>query len=251
MKLNIRNLAKTLQLKKEIKHTSEFYPSQQSCQIPNLDFLYRKFLGERDFGLFVEIGANDGVSCSNTWGLAARSWNGFMVEPIPKFAQLCRENHKNHPLVSIHQCAIGEQDGENLKLSVAGMLTTANPNLKAEYINTPWARNLVTDQYMEIKSKKLDSFLAENCIKPNFDVLVVDVEGYETNVFAGFSLNLWNPKMLIVEIADLHPDLNSTSIAAVRLGRQILSLGYSIAFKDSINTIFVKDETWDNAFKGS
>ena len=41
----------------------------------------------------VEIGANDGISCSNTWGLSERGWTGFMVEPIAESASACRKNH--------------------------------------------------------------------------------------------------------------------------------------------------------------
>jgi hypothetical protein len=65
---------------------SGFYLQQPPCQILHLDTLFTKFLGARDYGTFVEIGANDGVSCSNTWGLAERNWSGLMVEAIPALA---------------------------------------------------------------------------------------------------------------------------------------------------------------------
>jgi FkbM family methyltransferase len=233
----------------EVTFSREFFTSQSSCQIPNLGMLYSKFLGEREFGTFVEIGANDGISCSNTWGLAERGWTGFMVEPIPKSALACKENHRNHPRVNTYQYAIGNLDGINLKLTLAGMLTTANPDLHAEYLLTEWATPFVTSEEVVIQSKKLDTFLVEIGIEKGFDVLVVDVEGFESQVFAGFSLSLWCPKMLIVELADTHPDLNSTSKVDARLGKVIVGTGYSIVYKDCINTVFIRDDVWEYTFR--
>ena len=45
-------------------------------------------------GTFVEIGAYDGESFSNTSFLADLGWNGLYVEPVPKFAALCRARHR-------------------------------------------------------------------------------------------------------------------------------------------------------------
>jgi hypothetical protein len=39
-----------------------------------------------------------------------------------------------------------------------------------------------------------------------FDLLVIDVEGAERQVFAGFDLEKWMPKTLLVELEDEHPD---------------------------------------------
>lgn len=244
----LRRMSLLRKRKIEGLHLEEFFTSQPSCQIPNLGMLFSKFLGEREFGTFVEIGANDGISCSNTWGLAERGWTGFMVEPIPKSALLCKENHKNHPRVSTYQCAIGNLDDVSLKLAVAGMLTTANPNLQAEYVLTEWATPFMTNEEVVIQSKKLDTFLVEIRIEKGFDVLVVDVEGFESQVFGGFSLDVWRPKMLIVELADTHPDLKSTSKVDARLGKEILSTGYTIVYKDSINTVFIRDDVWEIVF---
>jgi FkbM family methyltransferase len=250
--LSIDNVLKKLHFfgnnkdKESLSH--EFYPSQSSCQIPNLNFLFRQFLGEREFGTFVEIGANDGKSCSNTWGLAERGWTGFMVEPISKSALLCQENHRNHPRVNTYQYAIGNLDDVTLKLVVAGMLTTANLDLHAEYVSTDWATPFITNEEVVIQSKKLDTFLVEIDIEKGFDVLVIDVEGFESQVFAGFSLDLWKPKMLIVELVDTHPDLKSTSVVDARLGKEIQLSGYVIVFKDSINTIFIREDVWELAF---
>ena len=233
---------------KEIVAVPSYYSQQLSCQILYLSHLFVKFFGERGSGVFVEIGANNGINCSNTWGLAERGWTGYMVEAIPELAQECRDNHSDHKSVSIFESAISDLDDQELKFNVSGTLSTANQELKSEYLNTEWARPSVTNREIVVKTKKLDTFLRENEIMIGFDLLVVDVEGLEGKVFSGFSLHLFLPKMIIIELVDTHPHLKATANSDALLGQQILSAGYEIVYKDVINTVFVRRDVWENAY---
>lgn len=234
--------------KKISSQINSYYSLQPSCQVKNLDTLFEIFFGQRDDGTFVEVGANDGISCSNTWGLSERGWRGYMVEPIPSFARECRKNHEGHPAVSVHETAIGNREDMEIKFNIAGMLTTANANLKAEYKTIDWSQDLVTEETKIVVSQSLDTFLMENGVKVGFDLLVVDVEGFEKEVFSGFSLQTWFPKMLIVELADTHPNLNSTRTSDAKLGLEIAQSGYLTVYKDWINTVFVRRDVWDKAY---
>jgi len=103
------------------------YPS--SCQIPhvhNLHDVLHFIFGYKKTGLFVEVGAYDGESFSNTSGLADLGWNGHYLEPIPKFANACASRHSwNAPRVKVHQVCAGEKDGDVVTLSTAGPFTSA------------------------------------------------------------------------------------------------------------------------------
>jgi hypothetical protein len=59
----------------------------------------------------------------------------------------------------------------------------------------------------------------------------------------------WKPKMLIVELVDTHPDLQSTANSDAKLGQVILSAGYEIVYKDFINTVFVRKDIWIQAYE--
>jgi len=63
---------------------------ERSFGLDQLDLklaLYVKFAG----GFFVEAGANDGITQSNTALLARyRGWRGLLVEPVPELAARCR-----------------------------------------------------------------------------------------------------------------------------------------------------------------
>jgi FkbM family methyltransferase len=224
-----------------------FYPTVPSCQISTLPHLFERFFGKRTTGIFVEIGAFDGLSYSNTWGLAEQGWEGLLVEPIPELVRKCRENHRMHPQVSIAETAIGARHGV-ASLVLAGELTTANHTQASEYRTTAWARPLVTDASIEVPMTTLDSLLDEKEVPSQFDLLVVDVEGYEGAVFEGFDLTRWLPKMLIVEIADTHPDLSLTASDDARLSTQIQATGYRIVYKDAINTAFVHEQLFSSTY---
>jgi FkbM family methyltransferase len=210
------------------------------CQIATLPFLLERFLGRRSEGFFVEVGAFDGISYSNTWGLAERGWSGLLVEPVPHLADECRRNHSSHPHVRIVECAIGAATGAT-SLILNGPLTTAHAGQAEE-----WA--YASAEAITVPMITLDSLLSREEVCPGFELLVVDVEGFEADVFAAFDLARWRPLMMIVELADTHPDLQNTAAADAQLSRSIEANGYRIVYKDHINTVFVLSDRVDEQF---
>ena len=53
------------------------YNLSPTCQIPGLDKIYEEYFGDT-LGLFVEVGAFDGESVSNTSGLADANLERFL-----------------------------------------------------------------------------------------------------------------------------------------------------------------------------
>lgn len=216
-----------------------------SCQIPDLWFLLARFLGERDEGFFVEVGAFDGHFASNTHGVAQRRWRGIMIEPVPEFADQCRTAWKGYTGIEVVEAAITDRDGEELQLFLGGPLTTADIQLRQEYDSIQWSEGVLTGKSVLVETLRLDTLLDSRGWPNGFDLLVVDVEGYELKVFEGFSLDRWRPKMLIVELADTHPDLTNQAASHAVLTRRICSSSYEIVFKDRVNTVFVRRDVWE------
>lgn len=61
-------------------------------------------------GRFLDIGANDGYTFSNTGQLAERGWSGVCVEPSPRAIPNLVEYHAIHPVDVVH-AALGLHDG--------------------------------------------------------------------------------------------------------------------------------------------
>src|SRR5262245_48523352 len=99
-------------------------PVPISCQIPNLRERYESFGLSPHTGYFVEIGAFDGESFSNTSFLADQGWSGLYVEPVPTFCSQIKLRHLfNLNRVSIENSAMAETAGVS-DLHLMGTLST-------------------------------------------------------------------------------------------------------------------------------
>jgi FkbM family methyltransferase len=216
-----------------------FYQPSPTCQIPELQSLYEQFFGKRDQGLFIEVGAFDGTSFSNSSCLAEVGWHGVLIEPVPEYAEACRRHYSKNQNIKVIECAIGSDDAE-IKIMKAGPLTTANQSQMDQYGRVDWSKDLaMSATKIAVIQKKLDDVLSEIGLTKPIDLLIVDVEGAEASVFAGFDIQKWKPKMMIVELAHTHPDLRNVSSKDSHLQELIQEHDYAVVYKDKINTIFL------------
>lgn len=187
------------------------YEYQPTCQVPPaiLDGFYSEAFGVKDDGVLVEVGAHDGWHWSCTWGLAKRGWKSLYVEPVRELFEQCKETHRLHPNASVINCCAGADRRDIL----IGM---------GEYGASIEAKTGL----FQVHQRTLDDILESNGIPPGFDLLVIDVEGYEQSVLDGFSVEKWHPKMIIIE----RPPVPN----------KILGFGYNKVYEDWINTIYVK-----------
>ena len=214
------------------------YRPPASCQIPELAMLYHLCFGDRADGFFVEVGAYDGITFSNSSCLADAGWSGLLIEPIPAFARACRARYVDNPRVRVVESAVGDR-ASDIDITLAGPLTTTRRAVLESYREIDWARSSVANAtQLTVAQRRLDDILAEMAPAVPIDVMIVDVEGAEASVFAGFSLERWRPRMLIVELVHTHPDLHAVSASDADIQRTIASQGYAVVYKDSINTVF-------------
>jgi FkbM family methyltransferase len=218
------------------------YKLSNNCQIKNLDQIYQTYFGYPSKGYFVEVGAYDGDFVSNTTCLADIGWEGLYIEPIDEFYSKCLSRHENNN-VTVCNVAIGLIEGE-VKIYKGETLTTLNSDQVNRYKQIDWSKhiNFSEDSCYQMR---LDTLMEKMETPVEFDLLVVDVEGKEAEVFKTFDIDYWKPKMLIVELEDDHPSFQKypdliKEIKDLRLF--IEEKGYSEIYKDSINTVFVRNE---------
>lgn len=217
------------------------YRCPPTCQIPDLAERYRElFGGVKADGTFVEVGAYDGETISNTSGLADLGWTGFYVEPVPRFAHACAERHAGNKKVLVANCAVGTKEGL-VDLHVGEGLSTELQEQVDVYAQIEWMAHVHKGERIRVPEFRLDRLLVEARIGPGFELLVVDVEGSEDAVFDSFSLDAWKPQVMIVELVDHHPDFESFERVIKRssdLRKRIEQHGYREHYADEVNTIF-------------
>jgi FkbM family methyltransferase len=215
------------------------YQISNSCQIQNLDLIYSRYFGYPSTGTFVEVGAYDGESFSNTSCLADSGWKGIYVEPVHDYYLVCSDRHKNND-VEVVNCAIGSEESE-VDIYIGESLSTLDVEHVKIFSEIEWSREqkFIKDK---VNTIRLDTLLSKYDVKSCFEVLVVDVEGREEDVFSSFDINYWQPKMIIVELVDEHDSFQeyyNCISSHKKLRNFIIDSGYCEIYKDEINTIFV------------
>ncbi|MBV8165594.1 MAG: FkbM family methyltransferase, partial [Alphaproteobacteria bacterium] len=201
------------------------FNSDPSCQLPVLSPLYQAILPAEP-GWFVEIGAYDGVTFSNTSGLAGAGWHGLYVEPHRVYFELCRKHHARNAGVRFENCAVGRTAGEGVFRDAGAMSTVSTDRPSADAADEP------------VSIVRLETLLAKHGVPPGFELLVVDVEGHEEQVFDSFDLAAWRPRALIVEQGDLDLSTPAPSDPRWRVHRRLIEHTYRVVYQDNINTIY-------------
>jgi FkbM family methyltransferase len=224
----------------DVRRDSIFFLPSRDCQVRGLDGLLQAAFANKTDGVFIEVGAFDGQSYSNTCFLADLGWRGVYIEPVPAHVDMCRKRHARNPGVTVVSAAVAPETGE-VSVRIAGALSTHVADVEKAYREIGWARGAITSNTSLVKTLPLDKILKDQNIQPGFDLLVVDVEGFESEVFSSFELDRWKPKMMIVELEEFHSDFSGRKEIANKIGQlrlRICAAGYVEIYVDRINTVF-------------
>jgi FkbM family methyltransferase len=167
---------------------------------------YSQFGEDRDLegrfqgrtGYFLDIGAADGVSFSNTLRLEQLGWHGLLIEADPDAARDCVQARPGSRVV--HCAAVGVGGPAEINFQIA----VDNPHLSSVRITRDKRRRLeswkgrVEIREVTVPARTADSVLAEDPPE-RIDVVSIDVEGQEASVLTGLDLRRWSPEVIIIE----------------------------------------------------
>lgn len=163
-------------------------------------------------GIFIEVGANDGFTQSNTYWLEHfRGWRGILVEPDPAVAIECRRNRPkaflvNAALVPDQSIASITISTGNLMGYVTGHFSDPNHEQKHRLLAKEY-QHLSEIREIDVSARTLESVITESCF-PRVDFFSLDVEGYETQVLRGMNVARYRPRYIMVEAHDPTPLLD-------------------------------------------
>jgi FkbM family methyltransferase len=176
---------------------------------PALHGLDRKLEQYLDFdgGYFVEAGANDGFTQSNTYYFERlRGWRGLLIEAHPGLCARCRRRRPN--AVTIHAALVDANYTQpTIALHEAGLMSLVDgaqpPAAVAAHLER--AKDFeqpVTGRTITVPALTLDAVLAAANAPHAFDLLSLDVEGFEPAVLRGLDLHTWQPRFICIEARD-------------------------------------------------
>jgi FkbM family methyltransferase len=131
-------------------------------------------------GVFVEIGAHDGVHISNTYFFERQlGWQGVLIEPRPDaFARLVA----NRSATALN-CCVGKKSGKVLFVSaglLSGILKYYSPT-NLERIEKEYLKRSETPQLIWVDVRTIDDILSAHGIT-RVNLLSIDIEGAELDI---------------------------------------------------------------------
>jgi FkbM family methyltransferase len=135
--------------------------------------IHTKYFPSLRNGVFVEMGALNGVKYSNTKFFEdTRNWSGVLIEPNPTaFAEL----RINRPRSTCYQCAVSKTVGE-IEFYANDAVGSVKKNTTEEFFNG-WHKNH-NIQIIKVPSMRLDKLLHQAGAR-FIDFWSLDVEGSE------------------------------------------------------------------------
>jgi len=157
------------------------------------DRLLERMFADQRGGVCLDVGANDGITGSNSYFLEQRGWRCILVEPVPELCDRIRRFRRG----IVVNCAASSRRG-NASFYVAQSLDSwsALDLTDAGKERLPSGERAV--QTITVQTRTLDEILDTVGVSA-VDVASIDVEGHELLVLEGFSLRRFAPRVLIIE----------------------------------------------------
>jgi len=142
---------------------------------------------DKDNGIFLEAGANDGIFQSYTCRLEKeRNWSGVLVEPSMNAFTACVANR---PRSRVLNCALTDANVDHIVGDFDG-----NPMSSVD------GRRLKRSPQISVKAMSLTNVFKAYLKDKTLDLMSIDVENYELNVLRSLDYSLFRPRFILVEV---------------------------------------------------
>ena len=187
-------------------------------------------------GTYLEVGANWPTEDSISRSFYDRGWSGITIEPV---ASMC-EAHRRERDRDTQVCAAAGRPGAGPltlhRIAGTGLSTTVDAVGDSHRL----AGMDIED--VEVPSTTVDDVLAEHMpADAPLHFAVIDTEGAEEDVLAGFDLARWGPWVLVIEATA--PNSREPTHDAWEPG--VLAAGYRLCQFDGLSRFYVHQDHAD------
>jgi len=163
-----------------------------------------EYFGNKSGLTFVDIGANDGVTWSNSYFLEKNlGWNGFCIEPHPTMFKTLLQKRS----CSCLNLAVSDKEGDLDFLSIegsweanmlSGLIENYDPRHR-ERIESEYRRYGGVASVVKVRTLPFSKIALDNNIT-NIDYMSIDTEGSELNVLHSIDFSKSNVGLFSVEV---------------------------------------------------
>lgn len=151
-------------------------------------------------GYLLEVGANDGQTLSNSFGLINIGWSAVLVEPSVTCLEKLNVLYRTNTKVKIAPYALGLTDGEVDYWESSSLLTAADHSLVSTIV--PKEKERWSGIDISFEKKIADCLTWDSFYKkyPNkYDLISIDIEGVDFDLLTQMDLNKIGCKLICVE----------------------------------------------------
>jgi len=200
------------------------------------DIQILKFFQNDIVGYYVEVGSNDGLTNSNTALLELNGWKGILIEANPDLISKSIQSRPNSIVVNYAVVSCDRVGTVSFYKVVGGP-----PSLDglSTIIGDENFVSRITSYGGEVKvirvlATTLDNILTSNNVPSDFSFLSIDVEGADLEVLKGLSLNIFQPRIILVEDGSFGADWS--------VRNYLKSYGYIRVHRTGVNDWYVKSK---------
>jgi FkbM family methyltransferase len=151
----------------------------------------------------VDVGANDGHSWSNSYKFGLDDYNLLLIEPMPIYAQRCRDLYEGNDKVVIEEVAVSPTEG-----TATFFVSDSDQDQLA--MRSSLARDLVpsdTVTAIKVRTAPLHCLLVQHNWPRHYAFLSVDAEGFDLDVLKTAQLERYRPSVICVEEGEHHDEI--------------------------------------------
>lgn len=202
-------------------------------------FLNNNIFKNKKNGVYIELGALDGVLYSNTKFFEdSLNWSGILIEPHPNKFNLLKKNRSNNflfnSLVSCHTEPLEFRYFVDAHAAVSGVENTLSKHHFDTFFESDneWVKSLQQNKIF-IKPTTLTEIVKQTDLK-HIDLLSLDVEGHEYEVLLSWDFSI-PIDVILIETLGVDPKKDE-------LCREILiNNNYKLITKYKHNEIYALD----------
>jgi FkbM family methyltransferase len=184
-----------------------FFFKKKYFGLNKLDEKILKYLNY-DKGFFVELGANDGISQSNTLHFERyKNWKGILIEPIKFKYDRCVNIRSKKNIFFNCACVSKDYSKKRINLIYSDLrsVTIDSNNLvvPTQHINSDDLNIYQTHKEYSVEARTLNSLFIESECPKIMDFLSLDTEGYEIEILKGIDFKEYRFKYMLIESRDI------------------------------------------------
>jgi FkbM family methyltransferase len=222
----------------------KFFSKKKYFSFSGVDVIIENIFRNQNNGFYIDVGCQHPIKNNNTLLLHNKGWSGINIDLDKDNINLFNSARPNDANINI---AISDKVGE-VDLFFYHKKSPINTIDK----KTSEFQKAKISSIKKIQTNTLDNIISSSKFSDKtFDLLSVDVEGHELNVFKGMDFDKFSPNVIVVEYLDLNvkkleiKNLNIENIINSELYNYLTSKDYILVNCIYSDLIFIKKDFRD------